>query len=278
MRLFIWFGLLPILTACISLSPADRRLHADTLTAASGWQQLLLPTEQFVLMAYVPGKQATSTTLTIYIEGDGLAWLSSTRPSPDPTPRRPLALELALKQQSGAVAYLARPCQYVQGRDRRGCNTRYWTSARFAPAVITAANQGVELLKKGSGAKQLVLVGYSGGGAIAALVAARRNDIARLITIAGNLDHQAWAQHHRVSPLTGSLNPADEWANLTGIPQLHMVGMQDNIVPSLVAESYQARFPNDKKPPIQPMPQFDHHCCWLERWPELLRTAAGQSL
>jgi hypothetical protein len=44
---------------------------------------------------------------------------------------------------------------------------------------------------------------------VASLVAARRHDVVRLVTVAGNLDHLAWTTLHGVSPLTGSLNPAD---------------------------------------------------------------------
>jgi hypothetical protein len=45
---------------------------------------------------------------------------------------------------------------------------------------------------------------------VAALVAARRTDVDRLVTVAGNLDPTAWAVYQHIQPLTGSLNPADE--------------------------------------------------------------------
>jgi hypothetical protein len=67
-------------------------------------------------------------------------------------------------------------------------------------SVISASNQAVDALKQRYGAQEIVLVGYSGGGAVAALVAARRTDVVRLVTVAGNLDHLAWTHLHSVPP------------------------------------------------------------------------------
>ena len=98
-------------------SPQSRRDSADGLATASGWQQLRLPTETFVLTAYVPAQITPDRNLAIYIEGDGLAWTSKSRLSSDPTPQDPVGLKLALRHPRGAAAYLARPCQYVMGAD-----------------------------------------------------------------------------------------------------------------------------------------------------------------
>ena len=86
---------------------------------------------------------------------------------------------------------------------------RYWTTHRFAPEVIRASDLALDRLKTLFGAQRLVLVGYSGGAAVALLVAARRHDMGQIITVAGNLDHQAWTHYHHVQALSGSLNPVD---------------------------------------------------------------------
>ncbi len=259
------------LAACANLDPRERRDRADTLAAAHGWHTLRLPTDSFVLAAYVPESFATVDVLTVYIEGDGLAWLSRSQASDDPTPIKPVGLELALRQPHGAAAYLARPCQFVQQQDARNCRQAYWTDLRFAPEVIEASDQAINLLKLRFGANRLVLVGYSGGGAVAALVAARRNDVVRLITVAGNLDHRAWTDLHHIPPLDGSLNPADEWRTLVNVPQWHFVGERDEVVSRAVVDAYASRFPYDRRPQVIPVADFDHACCWVEHWPDLLK-------
>lgn len=258
-----------LLTACATTSLDERRAASARLATDAGWQRLDIDAGAFVLAAFVPPGRRAADTLTVYIEGDGLAWLDSSTPSFDPTPLDPLALHLALQDSTGTSAYLARPCQYMSGTESRGCAQKYWTSHRFAPEVISATRHAIDQLKTRFGAQRLVLVGYSGGGAVAALVAAERSDVARLITIAGNLDHRAWTFGHGLTPLSGSLNPADAWARLREIPQTHYVGGKDEEVPASVARAYAARFPIGERPQIRVEPGFDHHCCWEARWPAL---------
>lgn len=264
-------GLVLGLSACVNLSPQIRWQHADQLAAQAGWQKLRIPTAEFILAAYAPKTNLASDTLTVYIEGDGLAWLSASHVSDDPTPRNPIGLELALRQPQAAAAYLARPCQYVADADARNCRTAFWTSARFAPEVIAASDQAISQLKQRVKASRLVLVGYSGGGAVAALVAARRKDVVQLITVAGNLDHRAWTALHQVPPLDGSLNPADAWQALAHIPQWHFVGARDVVVSQAIANAYATRFPAQLQPSIIVVPAFTHACCWVEQWPTLIR-------
>lgn len=261
--------LLALLTACANLAPQQRRQHADALAAAHGWQKLRLPAGPFILTGYAPADAAPAATLTVYIEGDGLAWLTRAQASDDPTPRRPLGLELALRHPLGAAAYLARPCQYVAEADWPGCEAAYWTSRRFAPEVVEASSRAIDLLKQQAGAQRLVLVGYSGGGAVAALVAARRSDVVQLVTVAGNLDHRAWTALHHVPPLAGSLNPAEEWEALQAVPQLHFVGGKDKNMRAEIVRAYADRFPPARRPAMRVMQGFDHVCCWVEQWPEL---------
>jgi hypothetical protein len=256
------------LSACASNSPSDRKEYADLLAAKHGWAELVLPSGKFILAAYLPKAFNKSENLTIYFEGDGMAWISSSQPSLDPTPRSPVALELALRHPDHAVAYLARPCQYLRDRDV-ACKEAYWTEKRFAPEVVEASDLAVDALKQRFSARHLTFVGYSGGGAIAALVAARRSDVIRLVTVAGNLDHQAWTESKRVSPLTGSLNPADYWQRLVGIRQIHLVGGNDQVMDVVFAESYRARFPVGKQPEIIVKSGFDHRCCWVRDWADL---------
>lgn len=256
-----------LLAACSSIpSPVERRQQAAELAQTQHWQALQLQAGIFRLQAYAPRKR--SAELTIYLEGDGFAWLNSLQPSPDPTPLDPLALRLALAQPDGNAAYLGRPCQYL-GVTQQPCQQRFWTDARFAEDVVHSLNLGLDQLKASAGAQRLVLVGYSGGGALALLLAARREDVARVVTVAGNLDHAAWTRHHRVSPLLGSLNPATFRSALTGLEQLHLVGEQDQVMPPQLAEDFVDGYPHGHHAQVRVLPGYDHHCCWANDWNRL---------
>ncbi|MES2741248.1 MAG: alpha/beta fold hydrolase [Pseudomonadota bacterium] len=261
-------AMLATLAACAGVpATAERRLHADTLAAQRRWQPDVIAAGGFALLAYLPPRPPAEATLTVYIEGDGLAWLSGDMPSPDPTPLAPVALAMALAQPRGAAAYLSRPCQYLP--TQAPCQRALWTNRRLAPEVVTAMDAAMSTLKARFGASRLVLVGYSGGGAIAALVAARRDDVARLVTVAGNLDTDAWTRWHRVTPLDGSLNPASAWAALATTPQLHWIGELDQVVPAAIAQAYAARFPAAARPALRLVPGYGHTCCWARDWATL---------
>ena len=275
MRFWLRLVVLPAWVAgCAALpSGEERAASAQKMAAARAWRTEILPTRPFAVLARYPEPPAIAnpdtpageTVLTLYIEGDGLAWLASDRPSDDPTPLNPLALKLALAQPEGPAAYLARPCQYTN--DAR-CTRRYWTSARFAPEVLEAMNTAVEQMKQRFGAQRLVLVGYSGGAMVAALLAARRPDVLRLVTVAGNLDHQAWARHQRISPLTDSLNAADVRPQLQALSQIHFVGERDKVIPPFLVQNFARSLPLAT---VRVLAQQDHACCWAEAWPSLWR-------
>ena len=268
------------LNGCATSHLAERQAASAQIAINAGWQRFTIETGVFALAGLAPAQLKRNSTLTIYIEGDGLAWLDAETPSFNPTPLDPVALHLALQDPSGQAVYLARPCQYVMGqyereKMRHGCAMKYWTASRFSPTVIEASNRAIDQLKQRTGASALVLVGYSGGGAVAALVAARRRDVRALITVAGNLDPVKWAQLLRVPSLRGSLNPADAWQSLVHVPQYHFVGSKDKRVPLDVARAYQSRFPPDGRPTVRIIDGYTHACCWEKNWPELLRMATG---
>jgi pimeloyl-ACP methyl ester carboxylesterase len=259
-----------VLAGCVGApSPSTRVLYSQTLAAQNGWNERIIPAKGFELSAFHPGNFRAGGNLTIYIEGDGFAWATGSQPSPDPTPINPMGLRLALAHPAGNAAYLARPCQYTMPRGET-CSQHYWTNARFAPEVLDAMNIAISTIKDRFGARELVLVGYSGGAAIAALVAARRDDVVELVTVAGNLDHAAWTTHHRLSPLSGSLNAADVARNIARIPQTHFIGEQDRVIPPELAQKWPEAFSGSRHENIHIIPSFDHSCCWERDWPTLL--------
>src|SRR5690606_26368217 len=145
-------------------------------------------------------------------------------------------------------------------------------SRRFSPEVVSSVNIALDQLKAAAGKQHLTLIGFSGGGAIALLAAARRNDVNQLVTVAGNLDSLAWTRLHRISELKGSLNPADDWQALQDIPQVHLVGEDDAVAPLAIAQSYANHYPAGNRPNIRVIEGFSHHCCWEQQWPQLLNT------
>ncbi|MBL0917281.1 MAG: alpha/beta hydrolase [Hydrogenophaga sp.] len=267
------------MSACAAPSPQARSAGIAAWAAGQGWQARVLPGPGFDIQAFAPTGLPATERLTVYIEGDGLAWLDRHTPSFAPTPSDPLGLRLAMADAGARAVYLARPCQYTQGAAFKGCDNRYWGSHRFAPDVIAAMDHAVDGLKREHGASELVLVGYSGGAAVAALLAARRSDVVALVTVAGVLDADRWTREQRLLPLTGSLDPKDVSARLASIPQWHFVGDKDAVVPASVLAGFlegvaRSGVRNAPTPVVRSLAGFDHGCCWAQAWPELSRLFA----
>lgn len=204
--------------------------------------------------------------LTVYIEGDGAPWPWPDQPPADPTPLRQLVLQMAVSDPSEAVAYLGRPCQYQTPEELERCDPALWTGSRFGPAAIESTHRAVDALKASAGASRIALVGYSGGGAMAALVAAGRSDTDCLVTLAAPLDISAWTKAIGVSPLRGSLNPADSAGKLARIPQTHFRGKDDWLVPPATSDGFLARVPAAQ---VIDLGGVDHQCCWQDAWRRL---------
>lgn len=248
------------------MPPTERIKQASQLAKTAGWKEHTIHTTLFVLKAYGPLIQTKNDSLIIYIEGDGLAWLSVDRPSDNPTPQVPIGLKMAIHNKNPSTVYLARPCQFVLNQAWIGCRRAYWTNLRFSPEVIYSMNQAIDYLKHYYHAKRILLVGYSGGGTIGALIAAKRADVTRLITVAAMLDTKQWAQQESLTPLYGSLNPADSWKDLRSIPQTHWIGGKDTVVSKDVTLAFANHFPPEERPTVRLVPAFDHVCCWATNW------------
>lgn len=213
--------------------------------------------------------RAPEQPVHIYIEGDGLAWLSRTRLSADPTPRRAQGLELAASDQAANVVYLARPCQFVDPV-RDPCSSAYWSDLRFSDEVIRSMNEAVDTLAPRTAARGIHLVGYSGGAAVAALMADRRKDVVSLRTVAGNLAVDALNDHHRVTPMPESLDPIAVAQRLADLPQIHFVGSGDTVVPPFVGRAF-ARQTGDSCARVVEIADATHATGWTERWTDLMR-------
>lgn len=268
---------LAVLVGCASAPTGlHRRAMADAVAAGQHWQKVEIEASPYTLTSYLPENpegsgQIEDNILTVYIEGDGFAWSSPSRISSDPTPIDPIGLRLALAHPVGKVAYLARPCQYVDIENNSACSADTWTSHRFSGVVVDSCDKALSILLQMTSSSRLRLVGYSGGGAIAVLVAAKRKDVEQLVTVAGNLDHAKWVRKHNISSLTGSFNPIDFWQQLVGTPQVHLVGGKDSNIDIDITRSFLSAFPVDNKPRIRIYNEFTHVGGWVRNWAEIYK-------
>ncbi len=224
------------------------------------------PTYKLQTLQVMPGK---SQTLRIYIEGDGRAWATRSRPSLDPTPTGALVLDLMAMDPSTDKAYLARPCQFVK---TPLCSIPSWTHERFSADAVKAMGDAVEQLMQKGNYQRLELVGFSGGAAIALIVAAQRKDVASVRTVAGNLDPAYINQFHSVSEMPTAISPLAFTQSLSHIPQLHFLGAEDRVVPLSIYDHYRAQFAlktNIKRIVVE---EASHNKGWRKSWPELLAT------
>jgi pimeloyl-ACP methyl ester carboxylesterase len=192
-------------------------------------------------------------------------------PPDDPTPLSPIGFQLALADPHPSVLYLARPCQLTRITERKDCHIKLWTSARFSSAVVNTTNKAIDRYIKSTISKKIIIIGYSGGGAVAALVAAFRNDIIGIVTVSGTLNHEAWTSHHKVTPLYGSLNPTNFSTELKEIPQFHFIGENDEVMPIKIAKSYVKSLGQNNKSKLLVLKNYNHSCCWVKNWAKLLK-------
>jgi hypothetical protein len=219
----------------------------------------------YPVQAILP-KTLNRDVLRVYIEGDGHAWATASQPSTDPTPHENLVANLAANDPGGAV-YLARPCQFVTNEH---CNPKAWTDQRFSPQVIADMSSALDVIKLRYPVKRIELVGYSGGGAVALLLAGQRDDVVSVQTLAGNVAVTAWAQLHGLTPLDGSLDPVNYANKLRAIPQRHLVGDQDSVVPPTVASAYLAKLGSTQCVEIATV-HANHQNGWPAAWADYSR-------
>lgn len=209
----------------------------QALATAHGQHVEILPTDPFPLAMVAKLKHATPGRIRLYLEGDGRAWATATQPSTDPSPRHLMVTRLALNDPAPSL-YLARPCQFVSAP---ACTTELWTNQRFSEEVVASFDQALDQLKARYHNQDFELVGYSGGAAVALLLAARRDDIAQVQTLAGNLSPAEWVRLHELAPLNGSLEPLQYRERLARIAQRHLFGSDDRVIPPAIEAYYRRR-------------------------------------
>jgi len=243
-------------------SPSQQFTNSANKLNLVGWQLLGLEFEHKVYHNSYWGK---SGLLHVYLDGDGRPFLRPYVVAVDPTPRNMLVLDL-LAQDEGPALYLGRPC--YQGLAQQSvCSSQLWTLRRYSPQVVNSMVAALRKLLSIHGYHEVALIGYSGGGALAMLIAEQLQETKAVVTIAGNLDTMAWTIWHGYTPLWGSLNPASRPPLPEHIVQLHLAGGRDENIPAPLIGAVIAKQPYAI---FEIIADFDHVCCWSQTWLSVL--------
>ena len=199
-----------------------------------------MPTNGFVIhteQLTVETNNASPARWFVFIEGDGAAWFSPTRPPIDPTPKNSPVLELAKtihEKSESNVLYLARPCQYPKKTGIK-CRLKDWTTDRFSAKHVDALLGAVARnVPPGS---QVTLFGHSGGGVMALQLASRLGDkvaIRKIVMTGTPIDVNAWTQANGYSDLAME-NYLDSLRVLAArlVPIFALFGDLDPVVPEI---------------------------------------------
>lgn len=254
-------ALVLLLTACGGIPTR----HLQAVAAQNGMEESVTTSTRFFHRVFRNNRPASASTLNVYLEGDGLPWVFRYFVVSDPTPRRPLMLHL-MNLDDNAAVYIGRPC-YNGFSKSENCNKELWTSGRYAPQVVSSM---VEVLRREIERfkiKQVNLVGHSGGGALALLIAEQIAETKAVVTMAGNLDTDGWTTLHGYSPLYTSLNPTKRASLGPHIVQVHLMGGRDNNIPPTLARNWVMQQPNAYGVVYE---KFDHSCCWASQWQSIV--------
>jgi predicted alpha/beta hydrolase family esterase len=253
-----------LLATLSSCSSAISRLNQQALVY--GLEPVSSSADGFILQSFYHPVNGQNKRLHVYLEGDGRPWENGLLPAAEPTTRTSVMLPLMAIDAVPAL-YLGRPCYNGHAADEN-CSTLLWTDARYGERVIASMTHALNEFTTRQNYQEIVLIGHSGGGTLALLMAERLPKTVAVITLAGNYDIDIWADHHSYPRLSESLNPAARQA--TGIPEWHLLGNHDsNIPPQLFQDSLRRR-PNSTVEIVD----ADHNQGWQQIWPRLLQSQA----
>lgn len=240
-------------TACSFQSLPDVHNARSRVIGGAGFSHVVIEQPRSVTLA--------DEVVHLYIDGDGRPFINRTTVAADPSPRQSQVLRWML-QDANLSYYLGRPCYLGMAR-QDDCESRWWTTDRYADPVVVSMVAAARQLLEG---RRVILIGYSGGGNIALHMAGRLENVQGLITIAANLDTEAWTKHHGYTPLTIESRPLEALDAVRQIPQMHLLGGRDKNVPVVLT----GRLAVATNPTFCVIERFTHDCCWERKWPQLL--------
>lgn len=263
---FRWFpiAMLALLAGCAApvWEQLPPKAHAGTVHAGFAlryvWRQ--------------PASANASGPLVVAIEGDGRPWLTRSRIARNPTADDPLLWNW-FSQWSGQALYLGRPCYFAQSlmQTDPACAPYWYTNGRYSAGVVDSLRKALQQLAPN---RPLILLGHSGGGTLAMLLAPKLPQACAVVTLAGNLNVDAWAKAHDYSPLAGSLDPAQEPPLPARIDQWHLYSAQDRTIQAtwILAEARRQHAHAIAEP------ASSHDRGWRPLWPQINRLLRQQVL
>ena len=249
--------------ACNTPSENFARVATDFKYHQHIIQTPLFQHQIFINEAAVDSKNQSN--LHVYLDGDGTPWKNHRWLARDPTSRNTMILRLMQLDKAPSIL-LGRPCYHGLSNNRQ-CHPRYWTSHRYSKKLVDSLVMALKQWLVQEQYNQVTLIGYSGGGVLAVLIAREISQIKTVVTLAANLDVTEWSRYHGYIPLYDSLNPADLELHVT-VRQLHIAGADDKIVPAYIIEKYARQQENAEYILV---PEQNHRCCWTNDWVELLK-------
>lgn len=251
-----------LLAGCVS---PVAKLHQQALDL--GLVALELDGGKYTLRGFRNLSAPDGERLHVYLEGDGRPWERGLIPAAEPTTRDSVALPL-MAADSAPSLYLGRPCYNGHSEDP-GCNTELWTGGRYGETVVASMAQALQKFAGQNRYREWVLIGHSGGGTLALLLAERLPQTVAVITLAGNYDIDRWTDYHGYQRLQNSLNPALRPSGR--VPEWHLLGERDTTIPPALFESALRTRPHAQVIRVD----ADHNRGWQAIWPEILQHLHG---
>jgi hypothetical protein len=251
----LWMGLVGVvlLAGC----------QSNPYESWTGLDQAVIQSHGFSLLS-LTNEMGAGSVLHVYIEGDGQPWVGG-KIAADPGPYKLTSLSL-MQQDSNPSIYLGRPCyfQHVTGL-QKNCHPALWTRARYSQQVVDLMVNALVFHPELASYDEWVLIGHSGGGTLAYLMAQQLPKVDKVIAISSNLDVNAWVEYHQYAPLDQSLDPA-KLQSKKRLELVYLAGGKDKNVPLELNRT----FLNKVNAQIILRDEYDHKCCWEKEWRKIL--------
>ena len=210
-----------------------------------GFEMREAQTEHFTIPVWEKAPLQSNKTIRFYISGNG-----------NPTPKEPVALNLAEKDSFRNIVVLSRPCQYA---DSKLCsNSAIDGVGQYSPEIIKELEEIVVYYIQKYKSPNIEFVAYDGGAPIAFSLASQIGRVQKIVTIAGILDLDAYVNKNNLPAFQNAQNPIKMTNRVTQIPQIHFVGGKDEITTRGMAERFVSKLKDPLSAVVKVAPNMGH--------------------